>query len=68
MAIENWLAENYEGLVADENRNFTFEAIAEDAEKKNSPELAAWAREKAAGKKKDVTPRAGKPAPAKSKR
>lgn len=67
MAIENWLAENYEALVADETRGVSFDSLADDAESKNSPELAAWARERAASRKKDVTPRAAVPAK-KSKR
>lgn len=60
--IEPWLAENYEGLVADPVRVDTFDSIAERAEKSGDKSLAAWARKRAAATA-DVTPRKATPAP-----
>lgn len=60
--IEQWIADNYDGLVADVNRGVTYESLAVSADAKGSPELAAWARERAARAKKDVTPATAKPA------
>ena len=59
--IEKWLAENYESIVADEARSDTFESIADTAEAQDSPELAAWARKRAAESGKRVTPTGAKP-------
>lgn len=55
--LDAWLIANYEAIVADKNRFESYESIAAVAEQKNAPDLAAWARSKAA-KKKDVTPTA----------
>ena len=52
--IEDWLAENYTRAVAAGERSF--EDIADTADKNDAPELAAWARAKAAKSGKNVTP------------
>lgn len=56
MSIEDHVAENYEALIADENRNLTYDGVAELADRQNDANLAAWARAKAAGQDVDVTP------------
>jgi hypothetical protein len=58
--IPEYVAENYRELVADENRNLTYDALADDAEKKNDANLAAWARREAAAAGKDITPKKAK--------
>lgn len=54
--IDKWVAGNYDAIVADELRGVTYESLAEDADAKNSPDLAAWARGQAAKSGKNVTP------------
>lgn len=61
--IEQHIADNYDAIVADENRNVTYEQIAAHAEEFDDNTLAAWARERAAAKGKDVTPKDAKAAP-----
>lgn len=51
--LEDWIIENYEQMVADGAT--TFATIATQAEERNAPSLAEWARSKA---------KAAKPAPA----
>jgi len=65
--IEEHIAENYDAIVADENRNVSYEQIAEHAENMDDKTLAAWARERAAAKGENVTPDDAEPAK-KSKR
>lgn len=52
------LADNYDLLVADQNRTITYESIAANSEA--SPSLAAWARSRAAADGKDITPHGAK--------
>lgn len=66
--IPDWLAENYDAIVADKNRGETYESVAATAEARNDAVLAGWARKRAASQKKDVTPRTAAPAAPKSKR
>jgi hypothetical protein len=54
--IEEELADNYELLVAGGHR--TYDQIAEFASAHNTPDLAAWARRRAAEGGVDVTPKA----------
>jgi hypothetical protein len=54
--LEKWVADNYEGLVADPATHWTFENVAEFADANDSASLAAWARSKAAEAGEDVTP------------
>jgi hypothetical protein len=58
--IDQWVADNYDAIVADELRGVTYKSLAEDADEKNSPDLAAWARAKAAKAGKNVTPTGAK--------
>ena len=58
--IESWVAENYDAVVADESRNETYETIAATADVLGAPELAAWARKRAADAGKNVTPKAAR--------
>lgn len=60
-SLPDYVAENYRALVADENRNLSFEDVAKRAESEGDAELAAWARAEAAGKGKDVTPKDATP-------
>jgi hypothetical protein len=59
--IDQWVADNYDAIVADECRNVTYDSLAEDADAKNSPDLAAWARGQAAKAGANVTPVAAVP-------
>lgn len=61
--IEQHIADNYDAIVADEVRNVTYEQIAEHAESLDDHTLAAWARERAAAKGKNVAPNDAKAAP-----
>lgn len=54
--IDDYVAENYEALLADKDRNLTPKKLADQAEEAGDLQLAAWARAKAAGKNADVTP------------
>jgi hypothetical protein len=54
--IDQWVADNYDAIVADKRRGVTYESLAEDADAKNAPDLAAWARAQAAKAGADVTP------------
>lgn len=54
--VEDYVAENYEAIVADENSGKSWSDIADMADKNNSPSLAAFARAKASKSKADVTP------------
>lgn len=63
MAVERWLADNYDAIVRDVNRTDTYETIAAHADVSASPELAAWARKRAAESGAAVTPRAARPTP-----
>ena len=65
--VPDYVAENYEALVADKNRNLTFKKVADDADESGDKALAAWARKRAAGKK-DVTPTEATSAPKKVER
>lgn len=38
------LADNYRGVLADPNRNYSTERLIAEAERSNSPQLAEWAR------------------------
>lgn len=57
--IEQWVADNYDELVADEGRSETYDSVAERAESSGDAALAGWARAKAAGQNVDVTPSTG---------
>jgi len=52
--LEEWLAENYEQIVADGGN--TFEGIAELGELSGPPSLAAWARKRASESGRSVVP------------
>lgn len=65
--IEQWIAENYDAIVADESRAVSYDDVAEFAESHDSPELAGWARRRAAEAGKNTTPKSAKAEP-KSKR
>lgn len=54
--VDDWVAENYDALVADENRGLSYKNVADNAEAQGDKALAAWARKRAANKGKDVTP------------
>jgi len=60
--IPEWLADNYRELIADPNRNLTYERFAE-IHKDTAPAIAAWARAEAARDGQDVTPVIATPAP-----
>ena len=65
--IEDHVAENYDAIVADENRNVSYEQIADHAEHMDDAALAAWARRRSASNGEKVTPTDAGPAK-KSKR
>ena len=48
-APDQWVQDNYDQLVADENRNLTYEQVAEDARLRGDPILENWAHNRAAG-------------------
>jgi len=54
--IDDHVAENYEALIADENRTLTYERVAVWAAASNDPGLAAWARRRADEAGKNITP------------
>jgi hypothetical protein len=64
MSIDPALAENYEAVIADPNRGITYETLAES----DSPDLAAWARKRAAEAGKSVKPANAKTTSARSTR
>lgn len=66
--IPEHVAENYRGLVADPDRNLTFDDVAERAKNEGDAVLAAWAREQAESDGKDITPTDATPDPDKAKR
>jgi hypothetical protein len=66
--IPDWLAENYEAIVADKNRAISYDSLAGIADAKGDKALAGWARSRAASTKKDVTPRTAEAPTPKSKR
>lgn len=56
MLIPEWLAENYELLVADPNRGVGYEDVAVLAESRGSADVAAWARKRAVESGRRITP------------
>lgn len=66
--IPDYVAQNYRGLVADENRSVTFKSIEKQAKAEGDAALAAWARAEAAKSGKDVTPSGARPSPGQVKR
>ena len=54
--IPGWLAENYDELVADPNRNLSYTKLAERSADAGEHELAGWARQRAAAHGEDITP------------
>ncbi|WP_336627365.1 MULTISPECIES: hypothetical protein [unclassified Microbacterium] len=54
--IPGWLAENYDELVADPNRNLSYTKLAERSADAGEHELAGWARQRAAAHGEDLTP------------
>lgn len=55
--IDEFAAQNYDGIVADEVRGVSYEDIAKRAEALDDHQTAAWARERAAASGKNVTPK-----------
>jgi len=66
--IPQHVADNYDALVADPDRNLSYDGVAERAENEGDATLAAWARQKAAGEGKDVTPTNATPDPEQARR
>lgn len=66
--IPQHVADNYDALVADPDRNLTWDGVAERADAEGDKALAAWARRQAAGDGKDVTPTTATRDPEKVKR
>lgn len=61
--IPQHLAENYDAIVADPERRLTYKQLAKQAKAQNDPQLAAWARARAAAGGRDITPTNATPAP-----
>lgn len=61
--IDSWVIQNYEEIVADENRNVSWEQVAENAERLDDVALAAYARQRAAEADVNITPVAAVPEP-----
>ena len=60
--------ENWDAIVADPDRDETYESVAQFGDENEAPDLAAWARERAAKGGQDVTPVEAEPDTAKSER
>lgn len=54
--IPGWLADNYDELIADPNRNDSYSALAERSAADGAHELAGWARQRARQHGEDITP------------
>ena len=61
MSIPDWLAENYEQIIADPNRGMSYEDVAVVAESRGGADVAAWARKRAAESGRKVTPEKAEP-------
>jgi hypothetical protein len=60
--IPDYIAENYDQLVADENRGLSYDEVATRAAESGDVQLAAWARRRAKEGGDDVTPHGAKAA------
>ena len=54
--IPGWLADNYDELIADPNRNDSYTKLAERSTEAGHHELAGWARQRARQHGEDITP------------